>query len=392
MRGHAGGRVKITAVRTYVLKTPLETPFYYSQPGLVTQRASLVVEVRTDEGLSGFGEALCHGLQPPEIAGAAVDSCLRDMIVGRDPSDVVVLYEEMTNRVRDFGMKGAVVGAISAIDIALWDLLGQALGQPVHKLLGGAFRMTVRPYATGFYRVEGRTYPDALAEEARGHLEAGFGAMKVKVGFGIEEDVRAVAAVREAVGPDVRLMLDANHAYDVGTARRLIGAIEPYDVYWLEEPIPPEDLDGYVRLRAMAPRLLIASGENEYSRTGFWPWIQRGALDVVQPDVAMSGGFTGLTQIATLATAAGIRVNPHTWGTAISLVASLHVIATIPPVPISRAAEEPMLEYDRSSHPFRRDLIAEAPDLADDGRVAVPTGPGLGIEVDRAVLERYDVS
>jgi D-galactarolactone cycloisomerase len=347
-----------------------------------------VVEVVTDEGLSGFGEALCHGLQPPEIAAAAVDACFRDMVVGRDPFDVAVLYEEMTNRVRDFGAKGAVIGAISAIDIALWDLMGQAVGKPVHKLLGGAFRTSVRPYATGFYRVEGGTYPDALAEEALDHRDAGFDAMKVKIGFGLDEDLRAVAAVREAVGPGVRLMLDANHAYDVGMARRLIAAVEPYDVYWLEEPIPPEDLDGYAHLRATGPRLLLAAGENEDTSRGFWPWVKRGALDVLQPDIAMSGGFTGLSQICALATSAGVRLNPHVWGTAIGLVASLHFIATIPPLPISRAAEEPMLEYDRSSHPFRRELIASAPEL-EDGRVAVPTAPGLGIEIDRSVLERY---
>jgi D-galactarolactone cycloisomerase len=296
----------------------------------------------------------------------------------------------MTNRVRDFGAKGAVVGGISAIDIALWDIVGQSVGKPVHQLLGGAFRTTVRPYATGFYRVEGRTYPDALVEEAAGHVDAGFTAMKIKIGFGFEEDLRAVAAIREGVGPGVRLMLDANHAYDVGTARRLIAELEPHDIYWLEEPIPPEDIDGYVHLRATGPDLLLASGENEYSRSGFWPWLQRGALDIVQPDIAIAGGITGLSQITTIALAAGVRVNPHVWGTAISLVASLHFIATIPPLPISRAAEEPMLEYDRSSHPFRRELIADAPELAD-GRVAVPTGPGLGIEVDRSVLERFAV-
>jgi D-galactarolactone cycloisomerase len=380
--------VKITEVKTYVLRTPLETPFYFSQPGIVRERASLVVEVVCDDGLSGFGEALCHGLQPPEIAGAAVDSCLAAMVIGRDPFDVAVLFEEMTNRVRDFGAKGAVIAGISAIDIALWDIMGQAVGKPVHKLLGGAFRTTIRPYATGFYRVDGRTYPDALAEEAIGHRELGFTAMKVKIGFGLEEDVRAVAAVREAVGPDVRLLLDANHAYDVATARRLIAEVEPFDIYWLEEPIPPEDIDGYVHLRSTGPRMRLAAGENEYTSKGFWPWLKHGALDVLQPDIAMSGGFTGLAQITTLATAAGVRVNPHVWGTAIGLVASLHFIATVPPVPISRAAEEPMLEYDRSSHPFRRELIASAPELVD-GRVPVPTAPGLGIEIDRSVLERF---
>jgi D-galactarolactone cycloisomerase len=380
--------MRIRDVRTYSLKAPLEKPFYFAAPGLVRQRASTVVEVITDDGISGFGEALCHGHQPPEIAAVFVESCLRDMVLGRDPFDVGVLFEEMTSRARDFAPKGAGIGAISAIDVALWDIVGQAVGQPVHRLLGGAFRPSLRPYATGFYRVEGGHYPDDLVDEALRHRDAGFTAMKVKIGFGLEEDVRTVAAIREAIGPDVRLLLDANHAYDVGNARRLITKLEPFGIYWLEEPILPNDVDGYSHLRASGPGMLLAAGENEYLRDGFWPWLKRGTLDVVQPDIAHSGGFTGLTQIKTLANAAGVLVNPHVWGSAISLVASLHFLATIPPLPMSRAAEEPILEYDRSSHPFRRELVTNAPDLVD-GRVVVPTAPGLGINIDRSVLQRY---
>jgi D-galactarolactone cycloisomerase len=380
--------MRVRDIRTYILKAPLETPFFFSAPGVVRQRATTLVEVRTDDGLSGFGEALCHGHQPPEIAAAVIDSCLSEMVIGRSPLDVGVLFEEMTNRSRDFGPKGAMIGAISAIDIALWDIVGQSLGLPVHQLLGGAFRTSLRPYATGFYRVEGGSYPDQLVEEAIGHREAGFTAMKVKIGFGVEHDIRVVAAIREGIGPDVRLLLDANHAYDVGNARRLIAALTPYDIYWLEEPISPDDIDGYVHLRDTGPAMLLAAGENEYLRSGFWPWMQRRAIDVVQPDIAHSGGFTGLTQIRTLALAAGAMVNPHVWGSAVGLVASLHFLATIPTLPLSRGAEEPLLEYDRSSHPFRRELIADAPELVA-GRVPIPTGPGLGLTIDRSVLEHY---
>lgn len=380
--------MRVRDVKIYVLKAPLEAPFFFSAPGLTRQRASTVVEVLTDEGLSGFGEALCHAHQPPEIAAAVVDSCLREMVVGRNPLDVAVLFEEMTSRARPFGPKGAMIGAISAIDIALWDIVGQSAGLPVHQMLGGAFRTSVRPYATGFYRVEGGRYPAMLVDEALGHLAAGFTAMKVKIGFGLEEDIRTVASIRDAVGPEVRVLLDANHAYDVGNARRLISALAPFGAYWLEEPISPEDVEGYAHLRATGPPILLAAGENEYLRTGFWPWLQRGALDIVQPDIAHSGGFTGLSQIRTLALAAGVMVNPHVWGSAIGLVASLHFLATIPTLPLSRAAEEPLLEYDRSTHPFRRELVANPPELVD-GRVPVPTAPGLGLTIDRSVLEYY---
>ena len=378
----------IRELRTYVLSAPLERPFYSALAGSVTRRASLVVEALTDEGLSGFGEALCHGRQPPQLAQSVAEHSLRELVLGRDPFEAGVLWEEMYNRTKDFGMKGAVVGAISAVDIALWDLMGKAVGKPVHNLLGGAFRTTVQPYATGFYRSDGGRYPDALVEEALGYVERGFTAFKVKIGFGVEDDLRTVAAIRRAVGPGVRIMVDANHAYNAGVARRLIRGLEPHDVFWLEEPISPEDVDGYAELRAMGSPMLIAGGENEFTRHGFWTWITRRALDVLQPDIAAAGGFTGLRQIQDLALAAGLLVNPHVWGTAIGLAASLQFLAVVPPSPISRGSYHPMLEYDQSAHPFRRELVEQPADMKD-GLVAVPDRPGLGIEVNRSALEQF---
>lgn len=384
----AVAEMTIRELRTYVLSAPVERPFYSALSGRVTRRASLVVEVITDEGLGGFGEALCHGRQPPELAQSVAEHSLRELVVGRDPFDAGVLWEEMYNRTKDFGMKGAVIGAISAVDIALWDLMGKAAGKPVYKLLGGAFRTTVQPYATGFYRIDGGRYPDALVTEALGYVERGFTAFKVKIGFGVEDDLRTVSAIRSAVGPGVRIMVDANHAYNAAVARRLIRALEEYDVFWVEEPISPEDLEGYAELRAMGSPLLIAGGENEFTRHGFWPWITRRALDVLQPDIAAGGGFTGLRQIMDLALAAGLLVNPHVWGTAIGLAASLQFLAVVPPSPISRGSFEPMLEYDQSVHPFRRELVEHPPEMTD-GLVAVPDRPGLGIEINRSVLERF---
>jgi D-galactarolactone cycloisomerase len=383
--------MKIRDLRTYVLSAPLERPFYSALAGLVTRRASLVVEAITDEGPSGFGEALCHGRQPPHLAQSVVAHVLRDLVVGRDPFDAGVLWEEMYTRTKDFGMKGAVIGALSAVDIALWDIIGRATGKPVHKLLGGAFRTAIQPYATGFYRRDGERYPDALVDEAARHVERGFTAFKVKIGFGVDDDVRTVAAIRRAVGPGIRIMVDANHAYNAAIARRLMRGLEQHDVFWLEEPISPEDVDGYRDLRAAGSPLLLAGGENEFTRHGFWPWVTRRALDVLQPDIAASGGFTGLRQILDLALAAGLLLNPHVWGTGIGLAASLQFLAAIPPSPISRGSFEPMLEYDQSRHPFRRELVEHLPEM-QDGTIQVPGRPGLGVEVRRAVLERFSVS
>lgn len=378
----------ITAVNTYALSAEVPEPFFFAQFGTVRRRSTMVVEVVTSEGVSGFGEALCNGHQPAEIAQATVESSLRDLLLGREVMDTAVLYEEGYNLTKDFGMKGAVMGALSAVDIALWDAKGQLLGLPVHALLGGAHRTSLAPYATGFYRVPDGRYPAMLAEEAQRHLGNGFTAMKVKIGFGLADDVASIAAVREAVGPDVRIMADANHAYNAGSARRLVRELDELDVHWLEEPISPEDLDGYRSLVDMGPKLLLAAGENEFSRHGFWPWATARAVDVLQPDLAAAGGFTGLGQIQTLALSAGLALNPHVWGSAIGLAAAIQFLATIPPVPISRAGQEPMLEFDQSSHPFRRELVAEDFGLVD-GRVPVPTRPGLGITVDRDVLRRY---
>lgn len=233
--------MKIVDVIPYVLSAPLEEPFSFSQ-GWVEKRSTMIVEIVTDEEISGWGESLCHGLQPPETAAAFVEFCFKPMLVGRDPFDTEVLWEEMYNRTRPFGQSGAAVNALSGVDIALWDAVGRKLEQPVHKLIGGAFRSEVTPYATGFYRLRDEKYPEAAIEEADRHLSEGFGTMKLKVGFGVENDIEYVHAVREAVGPAVRLMMDANCAYAVPAARRVMLECEDAKVHLFEEPLAPEDL------------------------------------------------------------------------------------------------------------------------------------------------------
>lgn len=377
-------------MRSYVLSAPLEEAFFFSQPGTVTRRSTVLVEVVADDGLSGWGEALCNGLQPPGIAKATVDEVLRDMYLNQDAFDVAVLYHRATNRLRDYGRQGAPMGAVSALDIAVWDLLGQGLGRPVHQLLGGAHRRTVVPYATGFYRTVSSTRADLVGEALR-HQAAGFTAMKVKIGFGVDDDLATLVAIRDAVGPDVRLMADANHAYNASVARRLVHGCEEVDLYWLEEPIPPEDVAGYAELRAMGSTVLIAMGEGECGAAGAWPVAVARAADVFQPDIAVTGGFTAMRELVPIANAAGMLVNPHVWGTAIGLAASVQLLATLPPNPISRGQAEPLLEYDSSDHPFRRGLVSE-PVTMKDGVVAVPDRPGIGVTVDRDVLDRYRVA
>jgi D-galactarolactone cycloisomerase len=379
--------MKITDIAIHVLKSPLVEPFAFSQ-GWVKQRSATLVEVKTDTGLTGWGEAFAQGLEPPEIAAVAIDKALRPLVVGADPLDVEVLWHRMYHATRDYGRKGSVVAAISAVDIALWDIAGQFHQLPVYQLLGGAFRTRVQPYATGFYRIKGQGEGERLADEAIRHFEAGFTRMKVKLGYGVDDDIACMRAVGRALqGRPVRLMVDVNHAYGRADALRLGRALEEYDLLWFEEPVVPEDIRGYAELRGRLS-MPIAGGENEHTLYGFRELLDAGAVDIAQPDIGSCGGITAARHIAALAHAHGVQVNPHVWGSAIAQAASLQVIAALPVAHHSLFAQEPVLEYDRSSHPFRRQLIKQPIDLVN-GWVEIPAKPGLGVEVDRATLDHY---
>ena len=213
--------MKITDIEIFVLKTSLDTPFAFSQ-GWVTQRSATLVRVTTENGLQGWGEAFAQGLEPPEIAAAAIEHALKPLLVGESALDIAVLWNKMYSRTRDYGRKGSVVAAISAVDTALWDIAGHFYQQPVYQLLGGASRTSVKPYATGFYRVNGQNESARLADEAVQHADAGFTAMKVKLGFGLRDDIEVMQSIGEALAdPDIELMVDTNHAYGRRDARYL---------------------------------------------------------------------------------------------------------------------------------------------------------------------------
>lgn len=380
--------MKIKEVLVHPISVPLEAPFYFSQ-GWVHQRSSVIVELVTDDGLHGWGESLCHGLQPPQIAAAFIENVFKPMLLGQDPFDVEVLWERMYNRTQPYGQGGSAVNAISGVDIALWDLIGRKLERPIHKLLGGAFRSDIQPYATGFYRVEGGSYPKDSVAEAKRHVAAGFSAMKLKIGFGVEQDVALIEAIRDAIGPDLRLMADANAAYTSSEARRLINATESANIYFFEELLAPEDMKGYQELKSYS-RASIAAGEQLFGKQGYRPWLETRALDIIQPDLCSAGGFTECKKIAAIAQACHTRLIPHVWGSGIGLAASLQFLAALPALPLSLNPVEPLLEFDQSSHPFRTDLIFDAI-KHQNGRVAIPSAPGIGVEINRDVLDKYRV-
>ncbi len=380
--------MEIKDVKTHVIKAPLEEPFSFSQ-GWVHNRSSVIVEVICKDGESGFGECLCHGMQPPEVAAAFIENCYAPHVKGRDIFDVEVLWEELYNLARPFGQQGAAVNALSGLDIALWDAIGRQLGKPVCKLLGGNFRDSVKAYATGFYRKQGRSYPEDAIEEAKGYIKKGFRGMKLKTGFGVDEDIAYIRAVRDAVGYDVMLMADFNSAYSQAEARRLLLSLEPQRLEFYEELLAPEDIAGYAAIRNLTTSY-IAAGEEIFGKIAFKDWLARGALDIYQPDLCSSGGFTECKKIAALCQAYNTMLIPHVWGSGIGLAASLQFIATLPATPLRRKPQELLVEYDQSSHPFRLDLIFDGVKFAD-GYVEVPTAPGIGVEVDREILKKYSI-
>ena len=381
--------MKITDLKIHVLKSPLAEPFAFSQ-GWVKQRSATLLEILTDEGITGWGEAFAQGLEPPEIAAAVIDKALKPLLLGTDPLDIEVHWHRMYHMTRDYGRKGSVVSGISAVDIALWDIAGKFHELPVYKLLGGAFRTRVQPYATGFYRIKGQGEAKRLGEEAIRHFEAGFSMMKVKLGYGVDDDIACMKEVGRAIqGKPITLMVDTNHAYGRAEALKLGRALDEYNLRWYEEPVVPEDVQGYVEMRQKLA-MPIAGGENEHTLYGFRELLGAGAVDVAQPDLGSCGGISAGRHIMALAQSHGVQINPHVWGSAIAQAASLQFIAAVPVSHHSLFAQEPVLEYDRSSHPFRQHLITR-PIQQAGGWVDIPSGPGLGVEVDRAVLEKFRV-
>jgi len=379
--------MKIEKIETFILKSPLAEPFAFSQ-GWVNNRAATLVRVTTDDGIEGWGEAFVQGLEPPEIAAAVIDHALKPDLLGRNPLDSSVIWHDMYAKTRDYGRKGSVISALSAIDIALWDIAGKHYQQPVYQLLGGAVRKKVQPYATGFYRLEGQGEAERLAEEAQHHHSAGFTAMKIKLGFGVEDDTKVMQAVASAVDDtEVMLMVDTNHAYGRADALKLGRVLDWYNIHWYEEPLAPEDLQGYAQLRQQL-NVPIAAGENEHTAYGFNALFAAEAVDIAQPDIASCGGFTAARDITALAQARGIAVNPHVWGSAVAQAASLQFLAALPTPHHSLFAAQPLLEYDRSSHPFRQQLIS-SPWSIKDGYIHIPDGPGLGIDVQMDTVTAY---
>ncbi|MDY8108937.1 mandelate racemase/muconate lactonizing enzyme family protein [Fulvimarina sp. 2208YS6-2-32] len=373
--------MKITSVATHVLDHRLETPFE-SASMRFDRRQHCLVEIVCDDGTVGWGE--CLG---PALPNAAVVKAYGARLVGRDPLETEKLWQELYNLFRDQGQRGLAVTALSGIDVALWDIKGKRFGVSVATLLGGRMRESVKAYATGSFRRDGVDRVRDNAEECARHVAAGFHAVKIKIGFGVAGDLEVVRAVREAIGPEARLMIDANHGYDVLEAVTLGRLAADYDIDWFEEPVIPEQLGAYRAVRAGQP-IPVAGGETWHGRFGFKEPLESRCIDIVQPDLCGVGGFTEMRRIADMAALNGVRLVPHVWGTAVQIAASLQLCASLLPDPPRRDAIAPILEFDRTHNPFRQ-AISKTPFEHRNGVLDIPDRPGLGIEIDRDALDEF---
>lgn len=368
--------MKISAVEAIPLEAPIATPVVRARQVFpIKARRCLLVKITTDEGLVGYGE----GLTPvsPHPPAAIVENILKPFLLGADPLDTEKIWEILysINSSRGY-TRGYQMIAISAVDIALWDLKGKILGQPVYNLLGGAIQDEIPTYLTGLMIEEDIDYIVTLARQFHAR---GFRAMKLKVGANENRDVATVKALRESLGPDTKLMIDANGGYDVKTAVRVARKVEPYDIYWFEEPVTPEDVAGMAEVRRQIP-MYLAAGECEYTQYAFRDLLLRQALDICQPDVSRAGGITEVRRIATLARVFNAYYAPHAWGGAVCIAATLHLAKAMPAFLIC--------ELDQTPNPLRDELQTAPLDLRD-GCLHVSAKSGLGVEVNEEALSRF---
>ena len=387
--------MKITKIQSHVLRYDLPEELGYSQQ-YYSQRTAHLVEVSTDEGITGWGE--CFG--PGNIAIAnkgIVEGVIQPMVLGMDPVDRDVIWHKVYNLMRDHGQKGMPMQALSGVDIALWDIAGKVAGLPLHKLIGGAHRTSVPAYGYGMM-LQKQSVADHISrfeDEAAAIIAMGFGAAKMKVGLGPEVDVKLCEAVAKGVG-DARFMVDANHCYTTSDAFYVGRALEELGAYWFEEPVAPEDLDGYRELRA-GLKVNISGGEAEFNRWGWRQILENRGLDIAQPEVCALGGISEYLRVLSLCHAHHTPVINHVWGSAIAVATNLHLLAAMPPLPGGLNPWEPMLEFDTTHNDFRDKLLKEPLDIQGqvarhNGRVSIPNGPGLGVEPDMDFIKKFEIT
>ena len=378
--------MKITRVRTMLISYPVPKERQHRNDyGVVLKHDNVIAVVETDEGITGIGAA--HAA--PLAVKAIVEHELEPQLIGEDPTNTERCWEKMYNGTRlepslfrgyslpDHGRRGDALAAIAGVDIALWDIWGQVLKQPIYKLLG-ASRTKVRCYASG-----GWAPGDEAEQEMAGYAAKGFTGVKMRAegrdGFTIEKSIRRIAAARRGIGPDVDLMVDAHGSLDVSTAIRLARRMEEHNVAWFEEPISPDNHSGLAEVRR-ATTTPISTGEREWTRFDFLSLLEKRAVDVVQPDLAIAGGYTEVRRIATLASAFGVKFAPHVWSSGVLFAATLHIAMSAPNCHI--------FEVSQAANPLVYEMFEEPFDLRE-GYLHATDRPGIGFTLRKDVEKRF---
>lgn len=354
---------------------------YGMAKSLTTARQSTIVKLVLENGTEGYGEA--WGIPAVNLA---YQPLLRSYLVGSDVLDVEQVFAQCLARHYHFGIQGQFMACLSGIDIAAKDAAGKLLGVPVHRLIGGKRWDSVQVYASGGYITADpeRDFEPQIARIA----EAGHRAVKVKIGLSPGSDEARARQARRMLGEAVDLMLDINANYTVDLARESIARVAAIRPGWIEEPLMPQDVAGYEQLQRWSP-VPIATGEALYTGHDFKQLLDRRAVDVLQPDLTLCGGFWQGRVIASLAALHHVRLSPHVWGSGIGLAAAVHFVAALPSLPhAGNVPKPPLVEYDVGLNPLRDDVLRE-PIRAVEGRIAVSDAPGLGIEIDWDAVERH---
>lgn len=384
----------ITDIETFILQHEMDVELGFAQ-GYYNKRTAHLIKVHTSDGLTGIGEIFGAG-NFAFANQAIVNHVIKPLVIGRNPLDINAIWHSVYNAVRDHGQKGMPICCLSGLDIALWDILGKTTSLPLYQLLGGKARDQFVAYGYGMMFQKRDDLAATYEEEAARIVEMGFTASKMKIGMGVEADTQLAAAVRRGAGDRIRLMADANHAYAVGEAIRLGQALRDLDFYWFEEPVMPEDYSGYQTIRSALPGINIAGGEAEWTRFGHRELLTRGCVDILQPEVAATGGISEFQKIVAMAHAFGTPVIPHVWGSDVLIAVDMHLVSVIPDIPGGLHQFAPMLEYDTTPNLFHEHLLTQPLGIMEQvrttgGYVRPPEGPGLGIELNEDFVSRYRV-
>ncbi len=391
--------MKITDVKATILRYDYEHCIADAQ-NYFSARNTVLVSVASDEGIVGIGESACFG-GPPETTKYIIEHELKPIVVGEDPSRIERIWQRMFDRTRQHGRSGVILAAMSGIDIALWDMQGKRCQIPTYKLLGG-YSDALTPYASSGFYSKGKDTA-AITAECESYFKEGFKYAKIKIGrnpevfmnplsnmqygeecnYSLEEDLeRTESCCRVAQKYGARIMVDANNNWNTFTAIRAGKILQEMGVFWLEEPLHVDNIKGSAELAA-ALDMPVAGYESEIGFYRFRELIERRAVDIVQPDVIWSGGITECRRIANFAAANNLPCNPHAFSTAVSLMANMHFMASIPNAGI--------LEMDRNIYPLRDELLTTKIEMKEDGLVHLPDAPGLGIELDWNTVHKYAV-